>query len=95
MEQTGSIAHDQHPFAWINAERNAGDMYTIKMFGRSYEAAIERIGMTPSKGLGTTLHGGRHAYGKRAEQMGLGMKVIQHLMHHGSPLSQDVYTQPD
>jgi integrase len=95
LAQTCSIARGPHPFVWINTERNVGDICTLKMFVRKYGAAIKRIGMIPSKAGGTSPHGGRHAYGKRAEQLGMSTKIIQHLMHHGSPLSQEVYTQAD
>jgi len=80
-----------HPFAFTNSK---GLPETIKNFQRLHKRAVERIGLTCKKSLGTTEHGHRHAYGYRARLNGLSQVEIQKAMHHKSPLSSIVYTQP-
>ena len=48
-----------------------------------------------SKALGTTPHGHRHAYGRRLKNAGIDKALIRRFMHHASPESQEVYTQPN
>jgi integrase len=93
MEQIASIER-HHPFAFINTERAVGGMYTIKQYNKALEAAVERIGLTFGKASGTTPHGSRHAYGQRAKRGEVDQVIIQRIMHHCSPDSQLVYTQP-
>lgn len=93
--QSVAMIQRNHPFAFINLSREpVGSMYTLEKFKKAHGAAIERIGMTVSKNLGTTEHGHRHAYGRRLKNAGLDKLLIQRYMHHGSVESQDVYTQP-
>lgn len=83
-----------HPFAFINLHREPrGSMYTIDKFTKAHAAAIERLGMTVCKQLGTTPHGHRHAYGRRLKNSGVDPLLIQRCMHHKSEESQLVYTQ--
>ncbi|MDM1735350.1 site-specific integrase [Acinetobacter towneri] len=77
-----------HPFAFTNT---LGEPETIKNFQRLHKKAVERIGLTCKKSLGTTEHGHRHAYGFRARQAGLNQVEIQKAMHHKSPTSCLVY----
>jgi site-specific recombinase XerD len=93
MEQIANITRS-HPYAFINTHRNPGDIYTMKSYFKAYYAAIERIGLIPSKKNGTTPHGGRHAYGRRAARANIHTRIIQRMMHHCSPNSQEVYTRP-
>lgn len=94
VDQVASIERN-HPFAWINITQNPGGIYTIKQYEKALQNAVERIGLTYGKPWGTTPHGPRHAYGQRARHAGISEIVLQRLLHHGSPESQKVYTQPD
>lgn len=93
LEQVVYLERD-HPFAFINLHREPrGSMYTIDKFTKAHGAAIERLGMTVRKELGTTPHGHRHAYGRRLKNGGVDPLLIQRCMHHVSEESQRVYTQ--
>ena len=82
-----------HPFAFINLNREPmGDMYTLAQFNKAHARACRRIGLTVEKGLGTTPHGHRHAYGRRLKNGGVGVALLRKLMHHTSEESQIVYT---
>jgi integrase len=94
LEQVATIER-HHPFAWINLSRgDTGGIYTISSYLKSLQAAVERIGLPYVKLLGTTSHGPRHAYGQRARSGGVSEIILQRAMHHCSPESQLVYTQP-
>ena len=82
---------EKHPFAFTNS---TGAPETIKNFQRLHKRAVEKIGLTVKKELGTTEHGHRHAYGFRARKAGLDQVAIQKAMHHKSPLSCLVYIKP-
>jgi integrase len=85
-----------HPFAFINLNREpAGGVYCLGQYLKAHAAACERIGLSVSKALGTTPHGHRHAYGRRLMNAGIDKALIRRFMHHASPESQDVYTQPN
>lgn len=84
-----------HPFAFVNLVRKPfGHIYSMAQYSKAHAAAVSRIGMIVSKGLGTTPHGHRHAFGWRTKQGELGEIEIQRMMHHRSPESQKTYTQP-
>lgn len=80
-----------HPFAFTN---DRGEPDTLKNFQRRHKLAVERIGLTCKKALGTTEHGHRHAYGYRARNLGLSQVALQKAMHHTSPNSCLVYIKP-
>ncbi|TGU85401.1 gamma-mobile-trio recombinase GmtY [Acinetobacter pittii] len=80
-----------HPFAFTNEEGNPD---TIKNFQRRYRNAVQKLGLEAQKGLGTTEHGHRHAYGHRAKESGLELIEIQKIMHHKNPLSCMAYLKP-
>lgn len=80
-----------HPFAFTQSD---GSPETLKNFQRKYQRAIEKIGLIYSKERGTSEHGHRHAYGYRAKSLGLDAVEMQKAMHHKSPTSHLVYTQP-
>lgn len=80
-----------HPYAFTNSE---GHPETITNFQRLHRAAVKRIGLEPAKYKGTTEHGHRHAYGYRLADAGFSEIEIQKAMHHKSPASCRVYTQP-
>lgn len=84
-------ANKPHPFAFTN---NCGAPETIKNFQRLHKNAVERIGLSCKKSLGTTEHGHRHAYGYRGLKSGLSPIELQTAMHHKSPFSSLVYTKP-
>lgn len=84
-----------HPFAFINTLRSPrGEMYSIGKYVEAHAAAVRRIGLVPEKYLGTTPHGHRHSYGRRAELAGVGLTYRMQAMHHASEKSQAVYTEP-
>ncbi|WP_368623432.1 gamma-mobile-trio recombinase GmtY [Paraburkholderia sp. BR13444] len=83
------------PFAFVNVCREPkGDMYSLSKYRESHAAAVQRIGLVVSKEEGTTDHGHRHNYGRRAKAAGLDREMVRRMMHHSSPDSQDIYTQP-
>lgn len=94
LEQVVSISRT-HPYAWINIDKNQGGIYTISQYQKALQNAVERIGLVYGKVYGTTAHGFRHAYGQRARRAGINEVIIQRLMHHCSPESQLIYTQPE
>lgn len=95
LEQVQAITRN-HPYAWINIyQKPHGGIYTIDQYSRALENAVERIGLVPGKSYGTTAHGFRHAFGQRARRGGIHEVIIQRLMHHCSPESQLIYTQPE
>jgi len=79
-----------HPFAFVTAE---GKPYAIDSFMFAHRRAVERIGLTPAKDLGTTPHGHRHAYGQRLQRLDVTKPTIKKAMHHASIESQEVYTE--
>lgn len=81
-----------HPFAFVTAK---GHPYSIDTFEQQHRRAVERIGLTVSKALGTTPHGHRHAYGQRLSDAKVGPLFIKKALHHKSLESQGVYTEPD
>lgn len=95
MEQVALVDRN-HPYAWINLDREpVGGIYTVSSYQKALQSAVERIGLNFGKIYGTTAHGPRHAYGQRARRGKINEIIIQRLMHHCSPDSQLVYTQPE
>lgn len=83
-----------HPFAFINLHRDpVGAMYTLTQYNKAHAAACQRIGLSVSKGLGTTPHGHRHAYGQRLRKAGVDRAFIRRFLHHASLESQETYTK--
>jgi len=82
---------NSHPYAFTNSK---GEPETLKNFQRLHTKAVERIGLKHKKYHGTTEHGHRHSYGYRLAAYGLSQVQIQKSMHHKSPDSCLVYTQP-
>lgn len=91
----------EHPYAFVifNGETR-GRPLPIDTFYEAHTAAVYRAGLVPSAGsarlqsLGLTAHGHRHAYGHRAKnKAGLDTVVVQGMLHHASPDSQNTYTQ--
>lgn len=84
-----------HPFAFINLRNGlVGGIYGLAQYNKAHAVACARIGLTAAKAFGTTPHGHRHAYGRRLENAGVEKEFIRRFMHHASPESQEVYTQP-
>ncbi|WP_374439506.1 gamma-mobile-trio recombinase GmtY [Pseudomonas panipatensis] len=82
---------EEHPYAFTNCH---GHPETVKNYQRLHSLAVKRIGLTPKKSYGTTEHGHRHSYGYRLGIHGFDAVYIQKAMHHKSPKSALVYTQP-
>lgn len=84
-----------HPYAFVVYKSGtAGDMYSIDNYKQAHRLAISRIGLIPSKDLGTTPHGHRHAYGRRLMRSGVSPQIKQRALHHKSIASQAIYTAP-
>lgn len=95
LEEVARLYRD-HPFAFVNLGREPrGSMYCLPQYNKAHAAACERIGLQVGKALGTTPHGHRHAYGRRLKNAGIDKALIRRFMHHASPESQEVYTQPN
>jgi hypothetical protein len=93
LEEVACIDRD-HPFAFVNIRREpVGGMYCLAQYNKAHAAACNRIGLEVAKGLGTTPHGHRHAYGRRLKNAGVEKSLIRRFMHHASSESQEVYTQ--
>lgn len=89
------IGTDRHPFLFVSFRgEQRGEPYTIDAFRDAHARAMRRIGLVPAKLNGTTEHAHRHAYGQRVAHANLGERVIQSGLHHRSPESQAVYTEP-
>ncbi|MCY1294004.1 Phage integrase family protein [compost metagenome] len=82
---------EEHPYAFTNSY---GRPETIKNYQRLHSLAVRRIGLVPLKICGTTEHGHRHSYGYRLKENGFDAIFIQKALHHKSPKSSLVYTQP-
>lgn len=81
----------ESPFLFVNSK---GDTESKKNFNQKHNRAVKRIGLEPSKSLGTTPHAHRHSYGYRLSQGGFSQLEIQKAMHHKSPESCLVYLKP-
>ena len=86
---------DTHPYLFVSFKgKQHGEMYSRQSFRQSHEKAIRKIGLTVGKLLGTTPHGHRHAYGQRLSNAKVDPIITQAGLHHKSPESQLVYTEP-
>lgn len=95
MYITYSRPKSPSPHLFLTEEGDTcGDPYSLSQYNKKLAAAIRRIGLMPSKTAGTTSHGLRHMYGQRLKNAGIGEKIRQRCMHHKSPLSTHVYTEP-
>jgi hypothetical protein len=95
VEHVRGALRPAHPWAFCTSrDETAGEPYTLKQLGRAFRRAVERIDLVSVKDAGTTLHGLRHAYAQSLERSGVPVKELQIAMHHKSPDSQRVYTQP-
>ena len=82
-----------HPYAFMNIYREPkGSILSLDKFVTAHGRACERIGLRVEKQLGTTLHGHRHAYGRRLSNAGIEPSIIKKCMHHSTEQSQEVYT---
>ncbi|MDH5896162.1 gamma-mobile-trio recombinase GmtY [Vibrio splendidus] len=81
----------ESPFLFVNSQ---GNPESKKNFNQKHNRAVQRIGLEPSKSLGTTPHAHRHSYGYRLNQGGFSQLEIQKAMHHKSPDSCLVYLKP-
>lgn len=91
MVQRAQLACD-HPFAFVTL---AGKPYSIDSFERQHRRAVERIGLTAAKALGTSPHGHRHSYGQALFDANVDPILRKKALHHKSLESQLVYTEPD
>lgn len=64
------------PFLFVNSK---GNPESKKTFNQKYHRAVQRIGLEPSKQLGTTPHAHRHSYGYRLSKSGFSQLEIREL----------------
>lgn len=84
-----------HPFLFVSDHGpQRGMPYTLQSYRQAHALAVRRIGLVVAKALGTTPHAHRHAYGRRLAAAGAPRGAVQVALHHVSPESQGVYTQP-
>lgn len=83
--------YSESPFLFVNSK---GNPESKKNFNQKHNRAVRRIGLKPSKLLGTTPHAHRHSYGYRLSKNGFSQLEIQKAMHHKSPDSCLVYLKP-
>jgi integrase len=81
-----------HPYAFVTQE---GKPYSIDSFERQHRRAVERIGLTVAKAMGTSPHGHRHAYGQALTAAKIDPISRKKALHHKALESQVVYTEPD
>lgn len=74
----------QLPWAFLTLDNQP---LGVEGFYDAFNAAVRRIGLTPSKWSGTTSHGLRHRYGQWLNELGLSDKEGQVAMHHKNPTS--------
>jgi len=79
-----------HPFVFVNRD---GAPKSYHKYVEQFKRAVERIGLTSRKDLGTTPHGCRHYYGQSLKNSGVDGQIITRALHHRSPDSKDVYTE--
>jgi site-specific recombinase XerD len=90
----------RHPFAFITLDGpTKGEPLKLDAFNKSHRSAVYRAGLVPLSGdvdlkaAGLTPHGHRHGYAHRAKNLaGLDPVVVQRMLNHASPESQDAYT---
>lgn len=87
-----SLRSCDHPFAFVTLK---GKPYSIDSFERQHRRAVERIGLTVAKALGTSPHGHRHAYGQALADAEIDPILRKKALHHKSLESQVIYTEPD
>ncbi|WP_448192805.1 hypothetical protein [Azospirillum sp. sgz301742] len=82
-----------HPYYFVSVDRSGdfGGPWTIGAFRDAFRSACLRLGLRPNQSEGVCPHGLRHAYGLAAEAMNLPSSIIQEMMHHRHPLSQEAY----
>ncbi len=82
-----------HPYYFVSVDKDGdfGGPWTIAAFRDAFGSACSRIGLRQSQSEGICPHGLRHAYGLAAEAMKLPTSIIQEMMHHRHPLSQEAY----
>ena len=86
-----TMSASESPFLFVNSK---GNPESKKNFNQKHNRAVRRIGLEPSKLLGTTPHAHRHSYGYRLSKNGFSQLEIQKAMHHKSPDSCLVYLKP-
>ena len=88
-------AVSNHPYLFVSERRETRGMpYTIQSYRQAHARAVRRIGLIVDKQQGTTPHGHRHACAQRLLGAKVAPAVIQRVLHHRSPSSQEVYTLP-
>jgi integrase len=80
----------QVPWAFLTKD---GQPLGVDGYEDSFNSAVRRIGLVPTKWNGTSKHGLRHRYGQWLNDLDLGEKEGQVAMHHVNAKSQDVYRQ--
>lgn len=95
-----TLVAPNHPWAFVTTKKGQlnghmpGSVYTIASFVAAHRRAVERIGLVPAKGNGTTPHGHRHAMGQYLTDAEIAPAIIMKILHHSSLESQAAYTRP-
>lgn len=89
------VGGDKHPFAFVSHKgKSKGEPYTMKSFEASWERAIHKIGLQKIKSQGTSTHGPRHGYARKAKAGNVEPDALQIALGHSSIKSQEVYGKP-
>jgi integrase len=79
------------PWAFLTKH---GEPLGAKGFDEVFNDAVERAGLVPAKGFGTTTQGMRHRYGQWLNMIDAKPSAGQVALHHANILSQNVYRAP-
>jgi hypothetical protein len=81
-----------HPYLFVKMDRSHfGEPLTIANLSNQFYAVCEKIGLD-RRSSGVNPHGLRHFYGFYSTNiLGMSLEILQHQMHHASPLSSKVY----
>lgn len=91
MKMRSRIADRSHPYYFVNLRRNIGAPLTYENAKATLERLTSRLAIRGHRNP----HSLRHMYGHTMEnRFGLPLHVVQRAMHHVSPESTVIYTEP-
>jgi site-specific recombinase XerD len=91
MKIRGRLAGSAHPYYFVNLRRNIGAPLTYENAKGTLERATHRLAIQGPQNP----HSMRHMYGHTMQnRFGVPRHAVQRAMHHTSPESTEVYTQP-
>lgn len=84
-----------HPYLFINTHsEQIGSPWKRKQCASAFRSSVERVGLKAGMSNGTHVHGARHFYGQKAQELGIDPRIRQVMMHHRSIYSQGRYQIP-